>query len=193
MQLVKLSLAVKVLHGLGREMPLEAVNEVVIFLLESGPVGEITCSKADTKSFASISGANTSSSSADCRVSTSLLKLLFLGTICLDLDLRDKLCTGRNLKTTLIVDTVLIELGKLTEHGIDVNDDAISEDILAAWVENSAWKQVECILDTIGDDGVASVGSTIEASANVIVLGKDVDQFAFTFVTPLGAEDDSES
>lgn len=52
---------------------------------------------------------------------------------------------------------------------------------------------MECILDTFGDDSVTSVGSTIETSANVIVLGKDVDQFAFTFVTPLGAENDSES
>ncbi len=86
-QLVKLSLAVEILHRLGGEMPLEAVNEVVIFLLEGGPVGEITCSKTDTEGFASISRADSSSSCADCRVSTSFLQLLFLGTICLDLDL----------------------------------------------------------------------------------------------------------
>ena len=52
---------------------------------------------------------------------------------------------------------------------------------------------MECIFVTISDDSVACVGSTIEASANIEVLCKNIDQLAFTLITPLGAKDDGES
>ena len=52
---------------------------------------------------------------------------------------------------------------------------------------------MECVFVTIGDDRVACVGSTIEASANIVVLCEDVNQLAFALITPLGAKDDGES
>ena len=52
---------------------------------------------------------------------------------------------------------------------------------------------MEGILDTIGDNGVTSVCTTIESSAHIVVLGEDVDELTLTFVTPLGTEDDGKS
>lgn len=49
---------------------------------------------------------------------------------------------------------------------------------------------MESILDAISDDSMASVGATIESSAEVIVLGQDVDKLALAFVAPLRAKND---
>jgi len=51
---------------------------------------------------------------------------------------------------------------------------------------------MERVLDAIGDDSVTSVGTTVEARADVVVLREDVYQLAFAFIAPLRAEDDSE-
>ena len=99
---------------------------------------------------------------------------------------------GGHLKTAFVVNTVCVKLLKLVKHGLDIDNDAIAEKVVACWVQNTARKQVEGVLVTVSNDGVASVSATIESSANVVVLGKDVDEFAFALVTPLGAENHAE-
>ena len=51
---------------------------------------------------------------------------------------------------------------------------------------------MECILDAIGDDSVASVGATVEPSADVVVLREDIHKLSLAFIAPLRAEDDGE-
>ena len=52
---------------------------------------------------------------------------------------------------------------------------------------------MECILVSISHNCVTCVGATIESGAHIIVLGKDVNKLPFAFVTPLGAQNDTES
>ena len=101
--------------------------------------------------------------------------------------------TSRDLQSSLVVDSVGIKLGQLIEHGRNVDDDTVAENVHASWVENTAGEQMEGILVAVGDDGMAGVGTTIESSADIVVLGKDVDKLALTLVTPLGAKNDAEA
>jgi len=52
---------------------------------------------------------------------------------------------------------------------------------------------MEGVLVAIGNNGMAGVCATIETCADVIVLGEEIDKFAFALITPLGAEDDAEA
>ena len=52
---------------------------------------------------------------------------------------------------------------------------------------------MESVLDAVSNDCVSSVGAAIEASAYIVVLGKDVDKFALALVSPLGAQNDAEA
>ena len=48
---------------------------------------------------------------------------------------------------------------------------------------------MECILDAIGDDSVASVGATVEPSADVVVLREDIHKLSLAFIAPLTTKD----
>lgn len=64
-QLVELRSRVEVAHAVSREVPLEALDEVVVLGLERVPVEEVTSSQTDTERFACIGGTNTSLSCAN--------------------------------------------------------------------------------------------------------------------------------
>ena len=72
-------------------------------------------------------------------------------------------------------------------------DDSVTEYVDAFVVKDAAGKQVESIFLAVCYDGVASVGAAIETSAHVIVFGKDVHKLSLAFITPLSAEDHTES
>jgi len=92
----------------------------------------------------------------------------------------------------VVIDTIGIELRKFVEHGRDVDDSAVTHQVDALIVQNTARKQMESVLVSIGNDGVTGVSATVETGAEVEVFCQDVDEFAFTFITPLTTEDDGE-
>jgi len=98
-----------------------------------------------------------------------------------------------HLKTAVVVNTISIELVELFEHGLDVDDNTVSKKVLALWVQDAARKQMERILDSISDDGMASVCSAIKASAQIVLGCKNVDKLALALVAPLRAENDGEA
>ena len=51
---------------------------------------------------------------------------------------------------------------------------------------------MEIVSRAIGNDGVAGVVATLGAAAEAAARGEDVDEFAFAFVAPDGAEDDGD-
>ena len=103
------------------------------------------------------------------------------------------MATRRHLQATAVLNAIGIKLCQLLKHAIDVDNCTIAKNVLAFGVENSTWQQVEGVLDAIGHDSVASVRSTVEARAHVVVLRKDVDKLALALVAPLGSEDDAEA
>lgn len=105
--------------------------------------------------------------------------------------LRNKYLPVTDEKSISIVNSILVELSQLVEHGLQMNDNTVSKHVLATRIQESARKEMECILDFINNDGVTSVRSSIETSADVIVLCKDVYKLPFSLVTPLRPENNS--
>jgi hypothetical protein len=50
---------------------------------------------------------------------------------------------------------------------------------------------MQCCLDTIDDQGVTRVVSTLEPHHALRAFGQPVNQLAFALVTPLGPDDDN--
>ena len=96
-----------------------------------------------------------------------------------------------DLQAALVVHIVLVKLSQFLEHAADVDDNAVAKDILTARVQDATWEKMESVLDSISDDCVSSVGSTVETSANVVVLRKDIYKFALAFIAPLRSKYDA--
>jgi len=71
-----------------------------------------------------------------------------------------------------------------------MHNNSITQEVLTLWIQDTARQQVERVLDFVDDNGVASIGASVEPGAHVVVLGKDVYEFAFAFVSPLRSEND---
>jgi len=82
---------------------------------------------------------------------------------------------------------------QLVEHGLHVYHHSVAKHVLALGVEDAAGEEVEGVLGLVNNDGVAGVGASVESSADVVVLGQDVDELALALVAPLGTEDDAEA
>jgi hypothetical protein len=57
--------------------------------------------------------------------------------------------------------------------------------------ENAGGKQVKDVFGAFGDDGVAGVVAALAADDDIGGLGEVVNDFAFAFVAPLEAGDNS--
>jgi hypothetical protein len=55
-------------------------------------------------------------------------------------------------------------------------------------MEDSRGNQVERKFLAIGDNGVPSVGAAVKTNTDVVVGRKNVHNFAFAFIAPLGTE-----
>jgi hypothetical protein len=116
------------------------------------------------------------------------MSFVFIHTISFNLDLRNQVSTCRDLESSFVLYTVRVELGQLIKHAWNVDNATIAKDIHAAWVHDSARKQMESVLNSIHDNRVPSVGTTVEASTHIEVLGQDVDKLALAFIAPLGTQ-----
>ena len=83
-----------------------------------------------------------------------------------------------------------LEHADFAEQGRGVDDDAITDDALAAGAENAARDEVQDKFSAVDDDGVAGVVAASVAGDDLVALGQDIDDLAFAFIAPLGAKDD---
>lgn len=79
---------------------------------------------------------------------------------------------------------------QLREERRDMHDAAGANQVLAVGIDQAGREDVEVVGDAVGDNGVAGIVATGGATAECALLREDVDELAFAFVTPLGAEDD---
>jgi hypothetical protein len=73
-----------------------------------------------------------------------------------------------------------------------MNNDAVSDQILAAFVDDAAWQQMEGILLPLHYESVACICPTIESRTELRLLSENIHQFALTLVTPLSSEYNAE-
>ena len=102
----------------------------------------------------------------------------------------DEVSSVADLNATLPLHPRELEGLQLLEEGGEVNDYAVTDDACRHLVEDARGDEVELVLPAVGYDGVACVGASGDAGADVIGLGEDVDELALSLVAPLGAEDD---
>ena len=69
-----------------------------------------------------------------------------------------------------------------------MNHDAGSHGGHAAFLEDSAWDLMQDILGAFDPDGVAGVVATLIARHDVGLLGQNIHPFAFSFIAPLGSD-----
>lgn len=127
-----------------------------------------------------------------CRVRTNVssTKLNLLETIHQLVNIEDNVRSVRDVDPVRGVEAVLVERLQLLEEAGHVDDAAAANDVDAAGVDETRGEDVEVVCDTIGDDGVPGVVTTLSAAAQLRFVGEDVGKLAFAFVAPLGAEDD---
>ena len=95
-------------------------------------------------------------------------------------------------KAPFIVNVGLVKLLKFFEHWAKIHDNSIPENVDAGIVENAAREKVESELNPSCFDSVTRIGSTIESSTNAVILGKNINELAFAFVSPLRTQYNSE-
>ncbi|MBM2841128.1 MAG: hypothetical protein HW412_1656 [Bacteroidetes bacterium] len=69
-----------------------------------------------------------------------------------------------------------------------VDNRTVADDACDLFVENAGGDQVEHVFLVADAHGVASVGPPLIARNDVCMLGEHVDNFPFSFVAPLGAD-----
>ena len=79
-----------------------------------------------------------------------------------------------------------LDLGNQS-NGVD--DHAVADDAKLALAENAGRDQVEDILLVAVDNGVAGVIAPLATDDDVDLAGQHVDDFAFAFIPPLGADE----
>jgi hypothetical protein len=69
-----------------------------------------------------------------------------------------------------------------------MHDNTIAHDALGARVQDSGWDQVELEFLAIDDNGVSCVGAAGNTGTDTVLPRQDINKFALTLITPLGAE-----
>mmetsp|Transcript_54343 Transcript_54343/g.87793 ORF Transcript_54343/g.87793 Transcript_54343/m.87793 type:complete len:249 (-) Transcript_54343:49-795(-) len=87
----------------------------------------------------------------------------------------------------------VLELVELAHQSRNVAHDTVADEILTLFVDDAAGQEVEGILLPFNYQRVPCIGSAIEASAQLSILGQDVHELAFALVAPLRAQHDAKS
>ena len=85
--------------------------------------------------------------------------------------------------------TLIGDALQLVYQLLDVQCNAVSDDIGDMRVENTGRQNVQRKAAIIVDDGVACVGTALEADDNIGVLRQHIGDLALAFVAPVGADD----
>ena len=69
-----------------------------------------------------------------------------------------------------------------------IHNHSIADHTLFLWAKDSRRKQMEDILFTADEDGVAGVVASLHADHDVGPVNENVNNFSLAFVAPLGAD-----
>ena len=84
----------------------------------------------------------------------------------------------------------LAQRGNFLQQGKGIEHDAVADDGLASGAQNAAGNQLQDEFLAVDGDGVPGVMASGVARHHGEMFGKDIDNLAFAFVSPLRAHDD---
>ncbi len=82
------------------------------------------------------------------------------------------------------------ELVDLVEKGLRIEHDAIADHRELGGPQHARRQQRQLVGFTVDDEGVARIVAALETDHDIGLLRQPVDDLAFSFVAPLGADDD---
>lgn len=123
------------------------------------------------------------------RTNVSTTELNLLKTVDQLVDIKDDMRPVRDEYPVGGIQAVLVQSLEFLEEAGNVDDATAADDVDAARVHETGGEDVEVVCDSIGDDGVSGVVTTLRTAAQLRFVGEDIGEFALAFVTPLGAED----
>ena len=100
----------------------------------------------------------------------------------------DHLGAGGNEETALRFDTGRPEGFDLLDEIDRVHHDAVADHANLAVVENAAGNEAKHALLAFRDDGMAGIRSALVAYDEIRLVGKNVDNLALAFISPLGTD-----
>jgi hypothetical protein len=135
-----------------------------------------------------ISSASLSSHSSKILTYEAIAQLHFLQTIHHLVDVEYHMCPVRDEYPALGVQAMLLQRLEFLEEGRNVHNTPATDDVHARGVDEAGREDVEVVGDAVRDDGVSGIVAALGAAAQLGVVGEDIDELAFAFVAPLGAE-----
>jgi hypothetical protein len=86
-------------------------------------------------------------------------------------------------------DPGIFEHADLFAKGHRIDNDSITDDANAIFMEYSAWDKVEDEFPAVGEfDRMSGIRTALVSGYNVCAGSKEIDNFSFSFITPLRAE-----
>ena len=89
------------------------------------------------------------------------------------------------------VDALLLQRGDLVEQRMRIEHHAVADDRQLARPHDARRQQRQLVGGAVDDQRVAGIVAALEADDDVGLLGQPVDDLAFAFVAPLGADHDN--
>jgi hypothetical protein len=102
---------------------------------------------------------------------------------------QDKRAGGRDLQALAHRYTLGLQAGDFLEQGVGGQHHAVADQALHVFTQDAGGDQVQDGFLALDDQGVAGVVTALEAHYGTGLVGQQIDDFAFAFVAPLGAQD----
>ena len=125
---------------------------------------------------------------AQSRPNFVLALLLFVGGIQQTVGRQNQVRLARDEQPRVHIHPMVLDLHNLTLQSNRVNDHAIANQVLLAFVENTARNGVQYVLSPIKFQGMTGIGAALKAGYDVVLRGEHVHNFPFPFVPPLESE-----
>src|SRR5688572_9240416 len=82
-----------------------------------------------------------------------------------------------------------LESVNLLDQNLRINHHAVADHAQLIWMQRPGRNEMQYGLFAVHHQGVTGVVAALEADDDIGVAGKKIDDFAFTFVAPLGSDD----
>ena len=168
------------------ELEVVEVHQFAQAFAEGFRVHEVGQSQAAARDFVFVGGADAASGGADfvgaargfaCLVERAVAR-------------QDEGAGGRDVQALHDGHTGGFQRGDFGKEGAQAEDDAVADVAFDAFVQDACRDEVQHGFFAVNDEGVAGVVPALVAHDGARFFGEQIDDFAFAFVAPLGADDD---
>src|SRR4029434_5976424 len=90
----------------------------------------------------------------------------------------------------LVVDQMTLRLRRMNffDENFRIDDDAVADDAELIGMERAGGNQMENSFMAVNDERMSRVIPALKPNYNIGFMGKQIDDFTFAFIAPLGAD-----